>query len=973
MKPLPGNNISAPMDSASFAGLDETTEGEKFHLMLAKREAARLAFVRADHSASLRRALHARSRPDRTSFSIGDLVMYWRAGKGVEEGSWRGPAKVLMIESQNLVWLSHMTRLYRCAPEHVRVLSEDEAKSLTSEDHQLFELPNRCGNGVFQFRELSQQSAPPQRPNNNHQEISRDNPDTVIVQNPIESPDNVPMTRTITPSVGQPDDEPSSNEVPIVTPNHGNPIDFNGPVGIPVPNENEDEDCLNVQKDHDYWEFQDQSVIRHHRTPRMHMFFPTDPWEVPFDLKDLTNDRQTIGQYLSGGTFERHETWRNDVSAHHPAPEPWTGTTIFHLKDPPQTPNHNSHPHDTYNITHNPPNVNQYEIILTMDEVQKCLGRTYEGQEAFLASAAKRQKVEVKLRDLSPEDLELFKKAKAKEIDSWLSTDTVRRILRNQVPEGQLLRSRWVLTWKSLDAVEQKETGLNRKPKARLVILGFEDPMIDSLPRDSPTLGKDSRMLALQCIASHRWSVRSFDIRTAFLRGSRQDSRILGVEPPPELRLKMNLRDDEVCELLKGAYGLVNAPLLWYCELKNALLGLGFTMSPMDPCLFVLPKKTTTKHDESQIHGVLGVHVDDGLGGGDAVFNQAIKMLEKRFPFGSQRQGSFTFTGINLVQDHNGDITLSQKEYINDIPPINVPRERRHQLDSNVTSQELQDLRGLIGSLQYAASNTRPDLSCRLSLLQARITCATVADLLHGNRLLMDAKRNSDTTVRIQSLDLQKIRFLSFSDAAFATREKAHSQKGCLIMATTNDVNEARTAPVSPLLWFSKKINRVVSSTLASETFALSGALDLLSWTRIHWAWILDPSTPWKTPETTLKGLPPAFSVVDCKSLYDLLQKTSIPQCTEHRTTLEALIIRERLQEGVIVKWVHSAAQMADSLTKDMDTSVLRAFLKHGRCVLHDVEEILKQRADKKIRHQWYEQSRTEKSTLHAFALAVLF
>ena len=148
----------------------------------------------------------------------------------------------------------------------------------------------------------------------------------------------------------------------------------------------------------------------------------------------------------------------------------------------------------------------------------------------------------------------------------------------------------WIslVTWKSLDTVEQKETGLSRKPKARLVILGFEDPMIDSLPRDSPTLGKDSRMLALQCIASHRWNVRSFDIRTAFLRGSRQDSRILGVEPPPELRLKMNLRDDEVCELLKGAYGLVNAPLLWYCELKNALLGLGFTISPMDPCLFVL-------------------------------------------------------------------------------------------------------------------------------------------------------------------------------------------------------------------------------------------------------------------------------------------------------------------------------------------------------------------------------------------------
>ena len=144
-----------------------------------------------------------------------------------------------------------------------------------------------------------------------------------------------------------------------------------------------------------------------------------------------------------------------------------------------------------------------------------------------------------------------------------VSHHTVRKILRNQVPEGQLLRSQWVLSWKPLDEIEQKETGSVRKAKARLVILGYEDPLTDSLPRDSPTLGRDSRMLALQCIASHKWTARSFDIRTAFLRGSRQDSRILGIEPPQELRCKMKLQDNEVCELLKGALthhccGIVN-------------------------------------------------------------------------------------------------------------------------------------------------------------------------------------------------------------------------------------------------------------------------------------------------------------------------------------------------------------------------------------------------------------------------------
>ena len=63
--------------------------------------------------------------------------MFWREGKGTESGSWHGPAKVLMVEDRNLLWLSHLTRLYRCAPEHVRPLSEDEARSVTNTDRQM--------------------------------------------------------------------------------------------------------------------------------------------------------------------------------------------------------------------------------------------------------------------------------------------------------------------------------------------------------------------------------------------------------------------------------------------------------------------------------------------------------------------------------------------------------------------------------------------------------------------------------------------------------------------------------------------------------------------------------------------------------------------------------------------------------------------------------------------------------------------
>ena len=282
-------------------------------------------------------------------------------------------------------------------------------------------------------------------------------------------------------------------------------------------------------------------------------------------------------------------------------------------------------------------------------------------------------------------------------------------------------------------------------------------------------------------------------------------------------------------------------------ELRTALLNLGFLNSPLDPCVFALPKYNAKSPQPPGIHVILGIHVDDGLGGGDEIFAQVIDQLQKRFPFGSQRQQSFTFTGIQVEQECNGDIRMNQGEY-----SIDNSRERRKEPQTPATDKEIQALRGLINSLQYAASNTRPDLSRRLSLLQAKILNATTGDLLTANRLLEDAKKHADVQIRIQSIPPEQIRFMSFSDAAFASRDRAHSQRGTFILATTSTIDDSKESKSAPLVWRSKKIARVVSSTLASETYALSGALDQLSWVRLHWHWMRDLTTAWNKPDETL-------------------------------------------------------------------------------------------------------------------------
>ena len=223
------------------------------------------------------------------------------------------------------------------------------------------------------------------------------------------------------------------------------------------------------------------------------------------------------------------------------------------------------------------------------------------------------------------------------------------------------------------------------------------------------------------------------------------------------------------------------------------------------------------------------------------------------------------------------------------IDPIHVDRHRRKNETETVTETERQSLRGVIGSLQYAATNSRPDLSAKLSLLQSRINCATIADLLDANRLLGEAKKYSDTTITISSIPEEKVRIVAYSDASFASRAKQQSQKGGLFLAVHEDIFHQKSAMASPLVWYSKKIERVVASTLAAETFALSSAVDLTHWLRLAWEWLRQPNIPWQTPEEVMKHAAPSIAVMDCKSLYDVITKNTTPQCQEHRTLIEAL------------------------------------------------------------------------------------
>ena len=584
----------------------------------------------------------------------------------------------------------------------------------------------------------------------------------------------------------------------------------------------------------------------------------------------------------------------------------------------------------------------EYEFDVPQQQVQRFL-QDPKIHTSLLATAARRARSEVRYATLNDGEKELFKQAKAKELSCWLETSAVRKILRHKISPNRIMTSRWILTWKP-DATLPN----GRKAKARLVVRGYQDPELDQVSTESPTLSRDARMLLLQVISSSGWTVQNFDITTAFLRG-KSDGRQLAMEPVAELKQLLNLSGDEVLLLEGNAYGRVDAPLLFYKEFRRQLEKVGFEAHPLDNCLFLL----RNKKNPEVLDGVLGTHVDDGLGGGNENYENALKELQKVLPFGQREYRKFRFTGLDIEQLPDNSIKISQEEYINKIEPIQIPKSRRSEKGSNALASEVHDLRALCGSLQYAAVHSRPDMAAKVAFIQKNICSATVSTLLEANRVLAEAQQTADTSIMVRPLPLSQVTFASFGDASFASASQLKAQQGLFIVACTPELAANRTSEISPMSWNSKQIGRVVRSTLSAEAYAMSSSLDKLTWLRCLWGYILSPSFKWQYPESSLQEGPKALLITDCKSLYDLTTKLAVPNCEEWRTTVEVMLIKQQAAGHSQCRWISTAIMLADCLTKPMESHFLRTVLRLGKFRIFDENMMLQNNTHRKIAAKW--------------------
>ena len=112
---------------------------------------------------------------------------------------------------------------------------------------------------------------------------------------------------------------------------------------------------------------------------------------------------------------------------------------------------------------------------------------------------------------------------------------------------------------------------------------------------------------------------------------------------------------------------------------------------------------------------------------------KALEDFHGRFRWSPWEAQSFLHCGIRLREELDFSFSLDHSTFCENIEQITYEKRADHE---RVTDDELTQLRGVLGALQWRSHQTAPHLASRLGQLQSEISKATVGTLKAANRLV---------------------------------------------------------------------------------------------------------------------------------------------------------------------------------------------------------------------------------------------
>ena len=570
-----------------------------------------------------------------------------------------------------------------------------------------------------------------------------------------------------------------------------------------------------------------------------------------------------------------------------------------------------------------------FSVVIDAPDSEEGWKRIVKDPRKFVSKSIQKG-VEVNWQKLSPEQQKAMAEAKALEVDQWISTQACEAV-RHVVPDSQLLRMRWVLTFKS--AGSDTANAGKMKAKARIVILGFSDPHLLEVETASPAMSRLSRQLFLQMCSTRRWRAMKADVKSAFLQAeSPQRDRQVYARPIAELAEAMNLTPQDAVQIVRSCYGLCSAPREWYLDVHNTLTRLGAERLVCDPCMWRVCRQD---RDKKIVVGIVTSHVDDFLLGGeeaDDTWNTFVEAFHAAYKWSPWEATDFSHCGVRVVQHEDFSFSLNHSEFCEDLKQIPVPREERPMSES-----EMSQVRAVLGSIQWRVYQSGPQHASKLGYLQSLCATRDSSVIPAVNKLVREVHSSKHVSVGIQQLgpcDPSELSLVCWSDAALANRPDLGSTGGYVVAFMTQASIDRGTGRLNLASWHSSKLSRVARSSLAAETQALSDAEQELMFTRLQWRELQgDTINLSKSFESTRKTA--GYLVIDAKAVYDTLMKGQIASAgyslRDKYSALELQALSQHIQEQeTTLLWCDSDHQLADGMTKSQKQDCIKKLLLSG-------------------------------------------
>ena len=460
--------------------------------------------------------------------------------------------------------------------------------------------------------------------------------------------------------------------------------------------------------------------------------------------------------------------------------------------------------------------------------------------------------------------------AKHRELQNW----TDYQVYDEVEDSGEnYITVQWVIT--------QKYENEKRLVKARLVARGFQEDR-SYIRKDSPTVTREGLRLLMCLTVSKKWKIQSLDIKSAFLQGNSL-KRAVFIKPPVEANTK------KLWRLNKCVYGLSDASRMWYLKVDKCFKDMKLEKMSLDEAFYVM-------RDQGEIVGLICMHVDDIIWAGNTQFKEnVIQQLKKQFEISKESEGEFVYLGLRVKQTDKG-ISVDQYHYIESLTDPEIEVGSRKKVDQ-LNKEECKILKRFSGQLAWAAKLSRPDISFGSCEISVGVENSTVSDVVKLGKTLRKLRQNNIQIKFVPLTDIGKCSIVVYSDASHANLKGSASQAGYVMFL----VDSAGKANI--LKWQSKKISRVIKSTLAAETLALLEGAENAYFVKQLMVGILG-----KVADIGIHCL------TDNKSLVDSVNSTNT--LTDYRLRIDMACLRNMVSNGELssVNWVKTEDQLADCL-----------------------------------------------------------